>query len=151
MHAKSETHTTRKAQHALIFDHYITVQRAHSLFDRPLQDTLQKVGAETESANFVSHDDGELRILAPFVYNRPGNRADTSLFGRQSLDEYQCKSARSIHIGQLACMSRGQLRDWTEKSKSDLFGCQITEAAPQRLGISGQYGSRDELATRLES
>ena len=82
MPAKLETQATRKAQHALIFDHYVPVQRAHSLFPGPLRNTLQKVSAETEPTNFASHDDGEFCVLAAGVDDCPSDRTYTSLFWR---------------------------------------------------------------------
>src|SRR6056297_1692407 len=151
MHAELESEPASKAQHALIFYHYIPVQRAHSFLGRPLRYSLKEVSTEAESAYFASHDDGEFRVLAAVVDDRTGDRTDTRLLRRQRLDEHQRKCTGSIHVDQLARMGRSQFGDWMQKSKAYLFGCQITETAPQRIGIAGQYRSRDQLASILQA
>jgi len=146
MQSEIETETARKALHALVFDHHIAIQRAHSFFSRPLGHALQKVGAEPESSDFPTHYDRKLCILTAIIHDSSDDTSDSGHFRWKRFHYYQCEGLVPVQMGQRLSDLRRQFGNWMKKPEPDFLGCQVTEAAPQRIGIPGLDRSGNQLS-----
>ncbi|MFO7762866.1 MAG: hypothetical protein R6V61_03950 [Wenzhouxiangellaceae bacterium] len=148
--SESESKPSREPQHAMVFDHYVPVQVVQAFLARPLDDASQQIAPQAEVAEFASNDDRELGIALAFIDHCPGNGADASFFRRQRLDQYQREGVAAIDPRQPARVFRRELGDRMQKSKTDLFRCQLAETAAQRFGILRFDGSGDQLAAVVQ-